>query len=372
MRCAMAEVTEDGGPTWRLRVRGPKGCASELVLPEGERTTAGALQALAGKAVRVAAKRVIVKVGFPPRPVTFGTEGGTAGMTLAERRALKARTVGDLGLSDRQLIVIERKPSAEAEAAAEAAATAEAAAEAKGQRAQGSPGVPASPLASAAGRLAGGSPAKKARRVGPMPGVGRRVQDGEVGGETLGTEAVAGEGVSVAALALASRGGGGGGQSQAMRDLRAELRRARAQLEDERKGVERYAAAIAGRCEVKQLQDGRLAVQYGGSAAGSRRKANHELVGNVIPVLLRQVVLQVVHEVGDASASAEERKLARANLQPAALAAVSPRVFWSVVFHGKVGRHRDFVAAMQELVPGPDWRALMGSRERAPPVANSP
>ena len=170
--------------------------------------------------------------------------------------------------------------------------------------------------------------------------------------------------MAVAVLAMAGRGAGGG-QSRVLRDLRSELRVARAKLEEERKGVERFAAALAGRCEVKQLGDGRLAVKYCGSAVGRRRKDSHECVTDVSPSLLRPVVMQVVAEVEDQAVGAEARRLARANLQPAALAAVSPRVFWSVVFHGKVGVDgRDFVGAMQELVPGPDWGDLLGGRSR--------
>lgn len=56
-----------GPEPWTLRLRGPKGTPAALELPQGGATTLAQLVALAGKATRVAAARLVLRAGFPPR-----------------------------------------------------------------------------------------------------------------------------------------------------------------------------------------------------------------------------------------------------------------------------------------------------------------
>jgi hypothetical protein len=81
---------------WKLRLRGPKGIPAELEVASGADTTVGQLVELAGKATRVAAKRLVLRIGFPPK-VLEGAE--------AEARA---RTIAEAGLRDRDVLVITR------------------------------------------------------------------------------------------------------------------------------------------------------------------------------------------------------------------------------------------------------------------------
>ena len=49
------------------------------------------------------------------------------------------------------------------------------------------------------------------------------------------------------------------------------------------------------------------------------------------------------------------------------MALVSPRVFWSVVKHGKVGPGVSFVTALASLVPEVNWQQIIEERRRAKP-----
>ena len=77
---------------WKLRLRGPKGIPAELEVASGADTTVGQLVELAGKATRVAAKRLVLRIGFPPKV-----------LESAEAEA-RARTVAEAGLRDRDVL----------------------------------------------------------------------------------------------------------------------------------------------------------------------------------------------------------------------------------------------------------------------------
>ena len=86
---------------WKLRLRGPQGTPAELVLPKGGETTIGELAMLAGKATNVAAARLILRCGFPPRPIDHA--GDKKDQVIA---------AGGL-LQNRDMLTIERKPAPE-------------------------------------------------------------------------------------------------------------------------------------------------------------------------------------------------------------------------------------------------------------------
>ena len=79
-------------------------------------------------------------------------------------------------------------------------------------------------------------------------------------------------------------------------------------------------------------------------------------VQDIPPTLLKAVLLAIAR--GDSDGVA--------NLQPVAMALVSPRVFWAVVRHGEVGPGTPFQAALECLEPSIDWASL-GRRQRKVP-----
>lgn len=86
---------------WKLRLRGPHGTPAELVLPGGGETTIGELALLAGKATNVAASRLVLRCGFPPRAIDHAGDK-------------KDKTIAMDGLlQNRDMLTIERKPSPE-------------------------------------------------------------------------------------------------------------------------------------------------------------------------------------------------------------------------------------------------------------------
>ena len=113
-------------PGWVFRLRGPKGTPAVLELPEGAETKIKQLVELAGKATRVAAKRLIIRAGFPPKELT--REGVD-----------ETQTVVHMGLANRDVLHIDRKPAVDESASEPAAASASAA-----TAASGSPAPPAS------------------------------------------------------------------------------------------------------------------------------------------------------------------------------------------------------------------------------------
>jgi hypothetical protein len=91
---------------WKLRLRGPQGTPAELVLPAGGETSLADLAQLAGKATNVAAARLILRCGFPPRPIDH------AG-------AKKDQSIATDGLlQNRDMLTIERKPAPDGTAGA--------------------------------------------------------------------------------------------------------------------------------------------------------------------------------------------------------------------------------------------------------------
>ena len=63
---------------WRIRLRGPQGTPAELELPAGGDTTLHELRVLAGKATRVAVHLLVLRAGFPPKPIAFDASTKTA------------------------------------------------------------------------------------------------------------------------------------------------------------------------------------------------------------------------------------------------------------------------------------------------------
>jgi hypothetical protein len=63
---------------WRIRLRGPQGTPAELELPAGGDTTLHELRVLAGKATRVAVHLLVLRAGFPPKPIAFDESTKTA------------------------------------------------------------------------------------------------------------------------------------------------------------------------------------------------------------------------------------------------------------------------------------------------------
>ena len=110
---------------WKLRLRGPQGTPAELVLPSGGATTVGELAALAGKATNVAVARLVLRCGFPPRPIDHA----------GDKRAQSVATDGLL--QNRDVLTIERKPAPESAAAPAVAGAAAAKPATKKRKARG-------------------------------------------------------------------------------------------------------------------------------------------------------------------------------------------------------------------------------------------
>ena len=342
-----------GAPTlwWTLRLRGPtlKGLPAQLELPAGGYTTAAELAALAGKAAKVAKAKVVLKAGFPPRPLAFASaEAG-------------ARTVEECGLRDKDVLLVERAPAPTRAPAGKKAAEGKAKAPAEPRPAI-APG--ARVRVSAKGTV---FEVKKPKRRKVMKGEGRRLGDGteagaaEAGGEgdvflgNVTSAAEAAEHRMAADLVAAARGGGGGQGASAFKSLRKSLREARRQRGAEADALQMVAAALAGEVEFSALADGsgRIGVKYKSSA----RKSSYLTVPDIPPFLLKAVLLAVVKD---------HEGEARNNMKPSSMALVSPRVFWSVVRHGGVGPSKSFIAALHELVPGVDWEAVDQRDRQAP------
>ena len=340
-----------GVPTlwWTLRLRGPtlKGLPAALELPAGGYTTAAELAALAGKAAKVAKAKVVLKAGFPPRLLALASaEAG-------------ARTVEELGLRDKDVLLVERAPAATAAPAGKKAA----AGKGKGKAPRPAIAPGARVRVSAKGTV---FEVKKPKRQKVMRGEGRRLGDGteaeaaEAGGDlALGSVTSAAEAAEhrmAADLVAAARGGGGGQGASAFKSLRKSLREARKQRGAEAEALQMVAAALAGEVEFSALVDGsgRVGVKYKSSA----RKSSYLTVPDIPIFLLKAVLLAVVKDHEGES---------RNNMKPSSMALVSPRVFWSVVRHGNVGPSKSFIEALHELVPGVDWEAV-DQRDRQMPA----
>ena len=88
-------------------MRGPQGTPAELVLPVGGETTIGELAKLAGKATNVAAARLILRCGFPPKVIDHAGE------------MMDQAVATDGLLQNRDMLTIERKPAPEGSGSAE-------------------------------------------------------------------------------------------------------------------------------------------------------------------------------------------------------------------------------------------------------------
>ncbi|KAJ1479585.1 hypothetical protein T484DRAFT_1958593 [Baffinella frigidus] len=85
---------------WVLRCRGPQGAPATLDLPQGGATTVAEIAELAGKALRVARSRVVIKAGFPPKTLFCPESDAEA----------QGKTASEAGLSDREAVIIDRTP----------------------------------------------------------------------------------------------------------------------------------------------------------------------------------------------------------------------------------------------------------------------
>ena len=393
---------------WTLRLRGPGGApGGDLELPAGGTTPVAELRERAARVVGVALARAVLKGGFPLRPLEAPAAGAGAGVTAE-----------GAGLRDRDLVVVERAAKSGADgakvppkgktaggrrgnttgfaaaveapvpscdlAAAVAAAVAERAPEASpGPGSRGMPvdaGTPKPPTAPGPGTA---SPPGKGKRVrisskgkvfeqkqpkrkrgilGEGVRLGGRSSDMEHASNpdaALGSVASAEEAAQhrmAAGLVAAARGGGqaGGSVSEIVRALRRSMREAVKVREDEARAEGMVAAALAGKVEFKALTDGtgRVAVKY---KSGPRSFSNL-CVQDIPPMLLKAVLLAISR--GDSDGVA--------NLQPVAMALVSPRMFWAVVRYGGVGKKKTFQAALECLEPSIDWASL-GRRQRKVP-----
>jgi len=160
-------------------------------------------------------------------------------------------------------------------------------------------------------------------------------------------------------LVSAGRGSGTADtlQSQVLSNLRKSFREAMKSRLQLASAEEKFAAAIAGKVRFEPLGDGsgRLRCIY---AKPSGRKELEECVSDIPPFLLKAILKAI-------QASGDETQLE--NLQPVAMALVSPRTFWAVVRHGGVGPGRSFTLALQQLVPDVDWAELIDQRKRRKP-----
>ena len=185
-----------------------------------------------------------------------------------------------------------------------------------------------------------------------------------------------------AALVGASRGGGGGdGGRSAAAALRAAMRSAVSVRAAEREGAARLAAATVGDAAFTILPDGRLRVEFTRTTArggGATRAAevHGDIPAEALPPLLAHLAQEAAEEEGEggeegggAAAPAGDWM---ANFAPQRMAVASPRLFWAVVRHGRVGvGGRSFADALAELCPGRDW-ADVGVRKRARPARYAP
>eukprot|EP00873_Tetraselmis_striata_P028505 jgi/Tetstr1/448769/TSEL_036004.t1 len=349
-----------GPEPWTLRLRGPKGTPAALELPQGGATTLAQLVALAGKATRVAAARLVLRAGFPPRELW---PAAAAGAVTADS------TVQAVGLVNRDALHIDRRTGADAEAevatTSSPAASPAAPAASPGKRKATPAPQPATPAALRT--TARPKPKPKRRRV-RMPGTGQRLGDGSepaaaadedgTQGATLGSAATAMDAAeaSLAADLVGAVAGGDGTATSVHRSLRRSLREARKAMGAEAEALEKVAAALAGRVEFRDLADGtgRMEAAY---KVGNRGVVKRELVNGIPPVLLPAILNLVASDTDPVS---------RKNLRVEAMAIVSPRMFWAVVRHGAVGPGRPFMDALASLAPQIDWEAIE-ARDRQRP-----
>eukprot|EP00191_Tetraselmis_sp_GSL018_P019119 CAMPEP_0177590622 /NCGR_PEP_ID=MMETSP0419_2-20121207/7518_1 /TAXON_ID=582737 /ORGANISM="Tetraselmis sp., Strain GSL018" /LENGTH=499 /DNA_ID=CAMNT_0019081221 /DNA_START=671 /DNA_END=2167 /DNA_ORIENTATION=- len=398
------DTTAAGSQQWTLRLRGPKGTPSTIDLPEGNKTTATQLADIIAKATRVSAKKLIIRAGFPPKNLQFEASDNT--------------NVVDLGLTNRDLLHVERSsretalhtatkaateagentadcpktPSRPAEQTKANSESPEASSsrqlatpETKHQKKPStSPAPVQTPQQEAPVRTAGAAagtavrqPAKPAlpaassrpkapkRRRLRLEGTGRRLGDtnegdGQSGASSLalGSTPTVKESVesALAADMVAAASGGGGPVTAAFKSLRRSFREASKARGAEAEARLKVSAATSERVAFRPLGDGtgRLEVEY---AIGPRGKARREVVPD-IPAVLLPAILNLV--------ASDDDPVSRRNLRVEAMALVSPRMFWAIVRHGRVGRERSFHDALHALVPQIDWEQIE-QRERHEP-----
>mmetsp|Transcript_1856 Transcript_1856/g.5404 ORF Transcript_1856/g.5404 Transcript_1856/m.5404 type:complete len:410 (-) Transcript_1856:133-1362(-) len=384
-----------GKEAWAFRLRGPKGTPAGLELPDGGNTLLVKLIELAGKATRVARKKLIIRAGFPPRELECEGKSDT-------------RTVAQLGLSNRDVLHVDRRtgsagaastPKKDGESEPASKAT-EAAARTAGPP---EPSTPSSTVSTAtrisesagsggvvrASGAASGTPvtpgtvqptpqnkrkvaalAARRRRL-KLPGVGRRLGDGtepEDKGETGAESAAAGASLgtcrsssevaehAIAADLITAAATGGGTVSSVHKALRRSMKEVRAERGAEADMRLKVAAALAGKASFRPLGDGtgRIQVEY---SSGPRGAVKREVVTDIPPVLLPAILNLVASDPDPVS---------RNNMRVEAMSLVSPRMFWAVVRHAGVGPRKSFHEALSTLTPQIDWAAIEQRNRQKP------
>ena len=334
---------------WTLRLRGPKGTPGEVVLEHGAASTVRDLKRALGKATRIAQKSLVVRRGFPPKPLPLPD-------------AADGDDVRSLGLVDRDLLhVSATSPGEVASSAQQQALPAQQTPQTTPAKrpAFGTPTVGAKKRIDKSGQV---REVKRRRRPARMPGAGVRLSDDAPGvPNTEPDDPVGGMDAALsrigAELAGAARGGCAQLPASVLSSLRTSLREARKQRGAESEAEAKFAAAISGRVRFVDLTDGSGRVRAIWRASHRQKApAKEECVSGLPLVLLAAVLRHLAKEATTAMAADAEdggRAVAEAcsALRGPRMALASPRVFWGVVRHGGVGPGTSFPMALSHLVP---------------------
>jgi len=347
-----------------------------LEVPQGGDTTLQELVRLAAKASRIAQKRVVIKYGFPPKKIEEER--------LAER---STTTIAQAGIQNKEVLVIERGDPGQGDRVEETklskgpgsgsrAPTKAPAAQPGGSGA--SAGTPKRTLVPAgktkvritkSGEVKHKRVMKRKKRIKMPSGAGRTLAGASSLEEAADNDSFVlgrardGHDAAVARIGaeLVSAGRNSGTKdtlkSSALKSLRQTFRAARQQHGAYVEAEEKVAACMAGRSRFENMDDqsGRIRCIY---TKTTGRKEKEECVTDIPGFLLKAILKQI---------ASEDDQVQVQNLMPVNMALVSPRVFWSVVRHGKVGPGVTFTQALEFIVPDVDWNKLIEQRKRARP-----
>lgn len=337
------EEDEQKEHSWTLRFRDPidRGVVKELTLPNGGKTTAAAMRARIASTCGSSLDGFVLSCGFPPRALgekDMVTPISLLGIRQNDLINLRAANAPDMRQADKPTsilttVVAERPKAAKPETPARVVDTA--VLDARVQK-----------------RLANVLKASETSTA-------MMLQDPDAEGGDAGGVAGA---MSIDLLRAAETAGGKRVASDpTIRSLQDAFKSIVEERAKETEGNAKCAAARAGNVQYSTLPDGRLVVKYSAPDVGRgqvRQTERSDCVQDV-PAPILPFILAAV------AADAEN---SRANLSPPAMAVASPRVFWAVVRHGRVGPDVTFTDALRSIAPNvADWDAVSARERRVNP-----
>lgn len=340
---ARSDEREDGEHSWTLRFRDPtdRGVVKELTLPNGGKTTAAAMRARIASKCGSSLDGFVLSCGFPPRALgekDMVTMISLLGIRENDLINLRAADAPDMRQADKPTsilttVVTEKPKATKPEATARVVETA--ILDSRVQK-----------------RLANMLKASETSTA-------MMLQDPDAEGDDAGGVAGA---MSVDLLRAAETAGSKRVASDpTIRSLQDAFKSIVEERSKETEGNAKCAAARAGNVTYQTLPDGRLVVKYSAPDVnrGQVRHTERSDCVQDIPAPILPFILAAV------AADAEN---SRANLSPPAMAVASPRVFWAVVRHGRVGPDVTFTDALRGIAPNvADWDAVSARERRVNP-----